>query len=126
MPEFQAAKTPFKGVAIGLMLALAGCVSAPEDGQTSAPLPGLSLVPGPSGLMVAGSGGRDISFGRDREGATQSAARVTGEAPRAFSCSEPGRDAVALGSLLMVFESGAFVGTVDIEESFGRACTGVT
>lgn len=92
-------------------LLLAGC--APSDGQSGRdvqPARGLTLVPAPGGLEVAGSGGREIGFGRDRAGALESAARVAGRRPEAAPCAAPGRDAARLGDLTLVFERGAFVG----------------
>ena len=100
-------------------LLLAGCVAAPGGPRPSA-LSGLSLVPAADGLDVAGSGGRQIGFGRDRDGALATAARVSGETPRAVSCGA--REGRALGDLVMVFERGAFVGWQAGGASAGRAC----
>ena len=99
-------------------LALAGCQAA-----TVAPVPsGLTLVPAPGGLDVAGSGGREIGFGRAEAGALASVARVEGVAPRPVACGA-GRTAYETGAgLTLVFEREVFVGWADASGRAGRGC----
>ncbi|UWQ21609.1 hypothetical protein [Jannaschia sp. W003] len=103
-----------------LVLLLGACQPGPAP-ETAR---GLALVPAAGGLDVAGSGGREIGFGRDRLGAIESAAKVTGLRPRAVACAAPGRDAVRFGELEMVFERGAFTGWRTPEGAAGAACGG--
>ncbi|TFL20141.1 hypothetical protein [Jannaschia formosa] len=85
--------------------------------------PGLRLVPAPAGLDVAGSGGREIGFGRDRAGALASVARVEGASPRAVACPAPGLDAFRTeGGLVLVFTGTSFVGWAQDGARAGRGC----
>ncbi|MBM2575834.1 hypothetical protein JQC91_05895 [Jannaschia sp. Os4] len=100
-------------------LVLAGCVAS-SSGSGPSSVAGLALVPAPDGLDVSGSGGRQIGFGRDRDGALATAARIAGEAPRAVACGP--REGQALGDLVLVFERGTFVGWQRGGATAGRAC----
>ncbi len=102
---------------------LAACqqVDAPGVGAPMA-APRLALVPAPGGLLVEGSGGREIGFGRDRSGALASIAKVEGGAARPVACGA-GREAFATaGGLGVVFEGGTFVGWRDVTAAAGRGC----
>ncbi|WP_298429023.1 hypothetical protein [uncultured Jannaschia sp.] len=105
---------------LAALLILSGCVAAPAS-QPDAPSR-FSLVPAPGGLDVAGSGGREIGFGRDRDGVLQSVARVEGRAPRPVACGG-GRDAFAASDdLTLVFEGRRFVGWSGAAGAAGRTC----
>lgn len=109
-----------KTVAALSLLALAACqpagpVAAPGGG-------GLSLVPAPGGLLVQGSGGREIGFGRDRQGALDSVARVEGMVPRGVACGGERVAFTTASDLRLVFEGGAFVGWQTEMRSAGRIC----
>ena len=92
-----------------LGLGLAACTAeapAPDPER----IPGLSLQPGPRGLLVVGSGGLEIGFGRDRMGVLESIGRVEGASPVPRSC-DVGRAAVeTVGGLSLVFADERFVG----------------
>ena len=97
---------------------LAGC--QPESGPGRAT--GLALVPAPGGVRVAGSGGLEIGFGRDRAGVLQSVSKVEGRAPTPVPCGA-GRDAVATADgLRLIFEGKRFVGWDGAGASAGRGC----
>ncbi|WP_092640423.1 hypothetical protein [Jannaschia faecimaris] len=84
--------------------------------------PGLSLAPAPGGLIVVGSGGREIGFGRDQKGALESVARVEEAAPQPTVCGN-GRDGFLTKSgLRLVFEDGRFVGWEGAPGRAGRRC----
>ena len=69
-----------------------------------------------------GSGGREISFGRDRIGALESVAKVTGRVPAPVPCGG-GRDAFDAGDgLRLVFEGKTFVGWTGPAGAAGRGC----
>ncbi|WP_308917066.1 hypothetical protein [Jannaschia sp. LMIT008] len=107
-----------KAPIVAAVLLVAGCAVA-----TAPPgLPGLALVPAADGLDVDGSGGRQIGFGRDRAGALDSVARVTGRRPIPVACGG-GRDAFdAGGGLILVFEGRSFVGWRTAGGAAGRQC----
>jgi|GEM_PF-2641183 len=106
----------------GLLLAgLAAC--QPVVPPVASPgLPGLTLVPASGGLLVNGSGGREIGFGRDQPGALQTVARIEGMAPRGTSCGSGRQAFVTKGNLQLVFESGTFVGWTSGSDTAGRTC----
>lgn len=104
-----------------MVLSLAGCQPTGSVAP-AAGLPGLSLVPSANGLMVAGSGGREIGFGRDQAGALSSVTRVEGRPPQTTDC-QSGRQAFTTANgLRLVFEKGTFVGWTDDTGGAGRGC----
>ena len=114
-----------RALALGAVTALVACGAPGPDARPAAPSPvaGLSLVPAPGGLDVAGSGGREIGFGRARDGALATAARIAGRAPRPVPCGA-GREGQSIGAdLVMVFTDGAFSGWQTPGRSAGTACT---
>ena len=105
---------------------LAACAGpVAEERGVVPPAVGLTLVPTATGLAVDGSGGREIGFGRDRAGALQSALRVAGGRADPLACAEAGRDAARIGSLVMVFEAGAFVGWSAGGAAAGGRCSAI-
>ena len=101
------------------VMALSGCQAATP---TVPPANDLSLVPASGGLDVAGSGGREIGFGRDRIGVLESVTRVEGRRPRSVSCLF-GRDAFETASgLRLVFAGNTFVGWESPAGKAGRGC----
>lgn len=109
-----------RSVAALVLLVLAAC----QPAGPSAPVgtSGLTLVPAPVGLLVQGSGGREIGFGRDQAGVLESVARIEGTAPRTVPCGG-GRVAYAtIRSVRLVFERGSFVGWQTVSGSAGRSC----
>jgi hypothetical protein len=116
--------------AICCALALAGCGSPAwrdlgADPANDAPgAPRLALVPAAGGLDVAGSGGLEIGFGRDRAGVLAAVGRVTGAAARAAPCGG-GLAAVRFDGLVLVFEGPRFVGWRDGAARAGRGCDDV-
>ncbi|MEM7488023.1 MAG: hypothetical protein AAF390_02755 [Pseudomonadota bacterium] len=99
-------------------LVLAGCGAAQPD----APPSPYALVPASGGLDVAGSGGREIGFGRDRDGALESALRVAGGPATAVPCAG-GRDGVRVdASLTMIFTGRTFTGWQTEEAAVGTPC----
>lgn len=111
-----------KGRGLGAV-ALAGLLSACGAGVPDAGGEGrFSLVPAPGGLDVAGSGGREIGFGRDRPGVLETVARVEGRPPRPVSCAG-GRSAATLrDGTVIVFEGETFVGWRRGADGAGRGC----
>ena len=105
----DARRSVARPAAMAALTLAAGCAAATAPPAAGPPSAGLVLVPALGGLDVVGSGGREIGFGRARDGAIESGARVTGSRPVPVPCGA-GREAVALGPLTMVFEAGRFVG----------------
>lgn len=104
-----------------LVLGLAGCQSVGSV-PPSTGVPGLSLVPAAGGLTVAGSGGREIGFGRDQIGALESITRIEGTAPRTVPCGNGRQAFAAKDDLRLVFAGGTFVGWSTPTETMGRGC----
>ncbi|WP_179380885.1 hypothetical protein [Jannaschia marina] len=102
-------------------LVLAGCQTVSASAPSG--LSGLSLVPAPGGLLVEGSGGREIGFGRDQTGALESVARVEGTSPRAVACPSGRQGMETRTGLTLVFERGTFVGWEGAQGRAGRGCT---
>ena len=102
---------------------MAGCAAAPPllPRDAGAPAARLTLVPASGGLDVAGSGGREIGFGRAQAGALASAERASGGTARPSRCGG-GREAFDLEGLTLIFENGRFVGWRDEERSAGAGC----
>lgn len=109
-----------RGVAALGLMALAACQPAEPSGPVRTP--GLSLVPAPGGLLVQGSGGREIGFGRDQAGVLESVARIEGTAPRPVPCSDRRVAFSTAGTVRLVFERGSFVGWQTIQDEAGRSC----
>lgn len=110
-------------LAAALLAGLAGCaVAVPVPIPVVVPARAdLSLRPAPGGIEVAGSGGREIGFGRAQAGALAAIARIEGRAPRAVPCGA-GREAYDTRDLCVVFEGGRFVGWEGATGSAGRTC----
>ncbi|CTQ32454.1 hypothetical protein [Jannaschia rubra] len=103
------------------VVALTACAPGATGGGSTR-LAGLTLVPAPGGLDVAGSGGREIGFGRDRPGVLDTVARIEGVAPRPVPCGS-GRDAYATaGGLRLVFRGRTFVGWDSVSDRAGLSC----
>ncbi|MEM8850121.1 MAG: hypothetical protein AAGE03_08805 [Pseudomonadota bacterium] len=101
-----------------VVLALIGCATVDP---TPPPSP-YTLVPASTGLDVAGSGGREIGFGRDRDGALASASGVTGAPPQPVPCAG-GRDGVRVdASLTMIFTGETFTGWQTEDAAAGTPC----
>ena len=101
------------------VLLMAGCGA---DAPGSAGRSDLALVPAPGGLDTAGSGGREIGFGRDRPGVLESVGRIEGQVPRPVDCGS-GREAYATSeNLRLVFEGRTFVGWESPDAAAGRGC----
>ncbi|CTQ48895.1 hypothetical protein [Jannaschia donghaensis] len=113
-----------RGLAGLAVVVLAACQpTGGADIRSGDGIPGLSLVPAPGGLMVAGSGGREIGFGRDRIGALQSMGRIEGRSPQPVDCPAPGRDAFdTTTGLRVIFEGEKFVGWTNGVGTAGRTC----
>ncbi|MEM7643665.1 MAG: hypothetical protein AAF366_14200 [Pseudomonadota bacterium] len=106
-------RRPIFGLAV---LALTGCAVV----EPTPPSP-YTLVPAVGGLQVAGSG-REIGFGRDRDGAVASAASVTGAAPEPVPCAG-GRQGVRVdASLTMIFTGRTFTGWETEDGAAGTPC----
>ncbi|WGH77464.1 hypothetical protein [Jannaschia ovalis] len=108
--------------AAALAVALTGCTAAAPNLSPTPPPRGLALVPAPGGLLVAGSGGREIGFGRAQAGALASVAKVQGATPVPTGCGR-GRQAFRTAEgLVLVFEAGRFVGWAGVAGAAGRGC----
>lgn len=106
-----------------MVLVLGACQPVTTGAATTlSGRPSLGLSPAPGGLIVSGSGGREIGFGRDQRGALESIARIEGVAPTTTACGN-GRDGfVTRSGLRLVFEEGRFVGWDGASGRAGRAC----
>ena len=105
-------------------LLAAGCAAAPiatTPRVSGPPAAALRLVPAPNGLDVAGSGGREIGFGRAQAGALAAAEKASGGTAAPIRCGG-GREAFALEGLILVFETQRFVGWRRGEAEAGRGC----
>lgn len=113
-----------RAAAICALTVLAAC-GGPGGGigqRTPSPVAGLTLLPRAGGIEVVGSGGREIGFGRDRDGALATAARIAGRRPEAVTCL-PGREGLRVApDLVMVFSDTTFTGWQAGGASAGTPC----
>ncbi|MEL6585453.1 MAG: hypothetical protein AAFY65_02090 [Pseudomonadota bacterium] len=102
-----------------IAIAVGGCATASAPPPAT---PAFQLVPAAAGLDVAGSGGREIGFGRDQLGVLRTVARIEGRAPEEVPCAAPGRVAYGTKAVMLVFERGAFVGWATDAARAGATC----
>lgn len=92
-----------------IVLLVVGC-SIPKQAPVPVSAPGLTLVPAAQGLDVAGSGGREIGFGRDRRGVLESVTRIEGRPPVPTPCGTRDGYETASGFTLIFDDLRRFVG----------------